>query len=142
MSVLHCTCRLVDFRRRAESCSNPQFLLSTRGLKRTFCRLPESLLGMQTSADFTDLIAHNSLQYRCDTVGFFFFNRQLKTFKTILELCRPEIICNNIVIQKYIELQAVQGNHMHCRSLLYGLCSEMPNTKARKVAKKQLKKIF
>lgn len=140
MSVLHCTCRLVDFRRRAESCSNPQFLLSTRGLKRTFCRLPESLLGMQTSADFTDLIAHNSLQYRHDTVVcFFFLNRQLKTFKTILELCRPEIICNNIVIQKYIELQ---GNHMHCRSLLYGLYSEKPNTKARKMAKKQLKKIF
>lgn len=51
-----------------EGCPNSHFIQSTWALKRTFCKLPGSSIGLQTSPDFTDLIIHNSLQYRCGIV--------------------------------------------------------------------------
>lgn len=35
-----------------------------------FCRLPESLLGLQASLDFTYLITHTPVEYGCEVVKF------------------------------------------------------------------------
>lgn len=66
---LHPSCRLADFCRciprkcaHGEGAPNPRFIQSTRGLRQTVCRPPGSLLVVQTSPNFTDIITNKSLQ--------------------------------------------------------------------------------
>lgn len=61
MSGRHSTC-VPGKSESAEGCPHPQFNQHTRGLKRTFWRLPESLLGVQTSLIYL-IFTQNSLQY-------------------------------------------------------------------------------
>lgn len=55
-------------------------------LRLTFYRLPESLLAVQTSLDFTDLITHDSLQYGTDMVKLI----MCKTLQNNIQPASPE----------------------------------------------------
>lgn len=72
MSGLNRTCRLNSRfpgkSMRVEGSPNPQFFKSIRGLKWTFCGLPESPCGMQTLPDFHQKMIHKPQKYACDKV--------------------------------------------------------------------------